>query len=177
MILGAWVGEGQRPAEGGGAVSGGREHAYAVRVEWTGDLGRGTAGYRGYSRDHEIRAEGKPALAGSADPAFRGDPVRYNPEELLVASLSACHMLWYLHLAAEAGVVVTSYVDRASGAMMETEDGGGRFREVVLAPEVAITAGGDLELARVLHARAHGLCFIARSVSFPVRCEPAIRVA
>lgn len=157
-------------------MSGGREHGYAVRVEWTGDLGGGTAGYRAYSRDHEISAEGKPVLAGSSDPAFRGDPGRYNPEELLVASLSGCHMLWYLHLAADAGLVVTSYVDRASGAMVEAEDGGGRFREVVLAPEVSIAAGGDVELARALHERAHGLCFIARSVSFPVRCRPVVRV-
>src|SRR5690606_3355257 len=106
-----------------------RQHDYSVQVTWTGNLGQGTRGYRAYARDHEISVPGKPTLPGSSDPAFRGDPGRYNPEELLIASLSACHMLWYLHLCADAGIVVLEYLDRASGAMRETPDGGGRFVE------------------------------------------------
>ena len=112
-------------------------------------------------------------IAGSSDPNFRGDATRYNPEELLVASLSACHMLWYLHLCAENGIVVTAYVDDARGTMAETEDGGGRFTEVMLRPAVTI-ASGDNERAQRLHERAHQLCFIANSMNFPVRCEATI---
>ena len=151
-----------------------REHRYATRVTWTGDLGSGTSGHRAYKRDHEISAAGKPAVLGSSDPAFRGDPARYNPEELLVASLSACHMLWYLHLCAEAGVVVTGYVDDAEGTMAETADGGGRFTNVTLRPRVRVAAGSDRALAASLHERAHHLCFIANSVNFPVACEPGV---
>ena len=149
-------------------------HAYAVRVEWTGNVGEGTRGYRGYERAHEITVAGKPLIAGSSDPAFRGDGTRYNPEELLVASLSACHMLWYLHLCADAGIVVTGYVDEASGTMAETADAGARFTEVVLRPVVALRAGADAERAVTLHERAHALCYIANSVNFPVRCEPVV---
>jgi len=156
-------------------MSGGREHAYAVRVDWTGNLGSGTSGYRAYSRSHEITVPGKPPLPGSSDPTFRGDRSRYNPEELLVASLSACHMLWYLHLAADAGVVVTGYEDEARGTMVEAPDGGS-FTEVVLRPVVTIWPGADADAAQALHERAHSLCYIARSVSFPVRCEPEVKV-
>jgi organic hydroperoxide reductase OsmC/OhrA len=147
-------------------------HAFAVSVSWTGNVGEGTSDYTSYRRAHEIAAEGKPVIPGSSDPAFRGDKTRYNPEELLVASLSACHMLWYLHLCADANVVVTSYEDRAEGKMRLTEDGGGHFEEVVLRPAVTIREGYDPELALALHARAHHLCFIANSVNFEVRVEP-----
>lgn len=153
-----------------------RQHRYGVRVRWTGNTGSGTQNYRAYERAHEVTAEGKPPLACSADPAFLGDASRYNPEELLVASISGCHMLWYLHLCADAGVTVLSYDDSATGTMAESGDGGGRFTEVVLHPEVTIAAGGDAALAQELHDRAHALCFIANSVSFPVRCEARIGV-
>lgn len=153
-------------------MSGHREHTYTIDLKWTGNLGQGTSGYRSYSRDHEITAAGKAVIAGSSDPAFRGDPARYNPEEMLVSSLSACHMLWYLHLCAEARVVVLDYLDRAEGTMVETADGGGRFAEVVLRPRVVISSGSDAAVAEQLHHRAHDLCFIANSVNFPVRCEP-----
>ncbi len=156
-------------------MTGSREHRYAVQVRWTGNLGPGTRDYRAYARDHEISAPGKAIVAGSADPAFRGDAARYNPEELLVSSVSACHMLWFLHLCAQAGIVVVSYVDHASGTMLETPDGGGRFRDVVLAPEVEIETGGDVGLATRLHDRAHELCFVARSVNFPVHCHARVR--
>jgi organic hydroperoxide reductase OsmC/OhrA len=148
-----------------------------VHVTWTGNLGQGTSSYRAYSRNHEIAAAGKPVLPGSSDPTFRGDPDRYNPEEFLVSSLSTCHMLWYLHLCAEAKIVVVEYVDEASGVMTERSDGGGRFTEVTLKPHVVIASAGDLARAEALHEHAHHLCFIANSVNFPVRCEPRIRIA
>ena len=150
-------------------------HAYAVTVRWTGNRGSGTSGYRDYGREHVVEADGKAALAGSADAAFRGDASCWNPEELLVASLSTCHQLWYLHLCAVAGVVVTAYEDRATGTMVEDADGGGRFTEVVLHPHVTL-ARGDESTALSLHEQAHAQCFIANSVNFPVRCEPCVLV-
>lgn len=152
-----------------------RTHHYTVGVDWTGNLGTGTSGYREFSRDHEVSAPGKPTLPGSSDPAFRGDPSRYNPEELLVASLAQCHMLWLLHLASGAGVVVTGYTDRPEGTMTEHPDGSGEFVEVVLRPEVTVAEPGMVEPVEELHERAHKLCFIARSVNFPVRHEPTTR--
>ena len=154
-----------------------KEHSYAVNVRWTGNIGQGTANYRGYKRDHEISAPGKPPVPASSDPNFRGDRTRYNPEELLVASLSACHMLWYLHLCSEAGIVIVSYEDNAKGAMVETKDGGGHFTKVTLRPAVTFAAGVDTQSAMQLHDKAHHLCFIANSVNFPVLCEPSIEVA
>jgi organic hydroperoxide reductase OsmC/OhrA len=153
-----------------------REHSYQVSVRWTGNLGQGTKTYGGYKRDHEISVAGKQPVSGSSDPNFRGDRTRYNPEELLVASLSTCHMLWYLHLCSESGIVVTDYQDEAKGSMTETADGGGHFTEVTLHPAVSILAGGDRDLAHSLHEKAHHLCFIANSVNFPVRCEPLTEV-
>lgn len=150
-------------------------HNYSLTVRWTGNLGPGTASYRAYTRDHEVAAEGKPVLAGSSDPAFRGDPTRYSPEELLVASLSACHMLWYLHLCADAGIVVMAYEDAAQGTMEETADGGGRFTAVTLRPRIVLADGTRRPEADALHERAHGLCFIANSVNFPVNVEPGCR--
>ncbi len=148
-------------------------HAYDARVVWTGNLGSGTSARRAYSRDHELRFEGKESVHGSSDAAFHGDKGRCNPEELLVASLSACHMLWFLHLCADAGIVVTAYEDDASGTMLEESDGGGRFSEVVLRPRVTVTDGARDGSLDAIHHRAHALCFIARSVNFPVRCEPS----
>ena len=149
-------------------------HAYAVQVVWTGNRGSGTSDYRAYDRAHEIRIANKPTIPGSAEPIYRGDPARHNPEELLVAALSACHMLWFLHLAADAGVVVTSYRDDAAGTMQETTDGGGRFTEVVLRPTVATSRPVDTAVFNALHDRSHDLCYIASSVNFPVRCEPRL---
>lgn len=148
-----------------------RRHEYEVQVAWTGDLGQGTSDYRSYARDHEIMVAGHPPIVGSSDPAYLGDRSRYNPEELLVASLAACHMLWYLHLCADAGVVVTGYRDDARGTLA-----GGRFLEAVLRPKVELATGSDLQAAADLHGEAHRQCFIARSVNFPVRCEPLATV-
>ena len=155
-----------------------KTHRYGVLVEWTGNTGSGTSGYRNYERRHEISGgTQEPAIPGSSDPAFRGDPARWNPEELLVAALSACHKLWYLHLCADAGVVVVAYVDHAEGVMEETSDGSGHFRCVILRPRVTVAPGSDLRRARELHEAAHSKCFIANSVNFPVQLEPEIHTA
>jgi organic hydroperoxide reductase OsmC/OhrA len=151
-------------------------HRYDVRLVWSGDHGTGTSDYRAYGRDHRILVAGKPEIAGSADPAFRGDGARHNPEDLLVAALAACHMLWYLHLCANAGVVVVAYEDTATGRMSLEADGGGRFDEVTLHPRVTIRRG-EPATAEALHAEAHRRCFIANSMNFPVRHRPVIRVA
>ncbi|MDI2125872.1 OsmC family protein [Yinghuangia seranimata] len=148
------------------------EHHYSVEIEWTGNTGEGTVNYRGYSRDHDVRIPGKPVLLGSADPGFRGDAARWNPEDLLVASLSQCHMLWFLALAAQSGVVVTDYRDNASGVMVTERDGAGQFTEVVLRPQVTVADPAMAAKAESLHVTAHAKCFIARSVNFPVRHEP-----
>ncbi|TAM60505.1 OsmC family peroxiredoxin [bacterium] len=151
-----------------------REHRYTTTVTWTGNSGTGTSSYRAYDRSNEIAAAGKPAILASSDPHFRGDAARYNPEELLVAALSSCHMLSYLHVCASAGIVVTRYVDAAEGSMTESGDGGGHFTRVVLHPQITVQAGADLAQARALHHDAQAKCFIANSVNFPVECEPSI---
>ena len=157
-------------------MSKGHQHHYNVDVTWTGNQGTGTKTYQGYGREHEIRIAGKPVLAGSSDPTFRGDASKHNPEDMLVTALSTCHMLSYLHQAVLAGVVVTAYQDSAEGTM-ETDAHGGRFLEVVLRPVVTIAAGIDTAKAEAAHEPAHHACFIANSVNFPVRCEPRIVVA
>ena len=147
-------------------------HEYRSRLVWTGNLGDGTATPRAYARSHEIEFNGKPRLLCSSDSSFRGDPSRHNPEELLVAALSGCHMLGYLFLCAQAGVVVTAYEDHAMGTMIEEPDGGGAFHEVVLRPRVVVAYAATLEVAAAQHEPAHALCFIARSVNFSVRHTP-----
>ena len=150
-----------------------RTHNYAVTTCWTGNDGLGTRDYRSYRRDHVITSGLKPEIPGSSDPAFRGNPERYNPEELLVAALSACHMLSYLHLCAVNNIVVTDYGDEAHGTMQEHENGAGEFTHVVLRPKVTISFG-ELEKAIELHHQAHQLCFIANSVKFAVEVQPEI---
>jgi len=150
-----------------------KHHDYNVRIAWTGNDGRGTSDYKAYRRDHVIRAPGKPDLLASSDPAFRGDATRYNPEELLLAALSSCHMLWYLHLCAANHIVVESYEDAASGVMEETADGGGHFVSATLQPAVRLSAG-DREKALALHEQAHHLCFVANSVNFPVEVKGTV---
>ncbi|NIF51122.1 OsmC family protein [Burkholderia sp. Ax-1724] len=152
------------------------KHTYRVTVDWTGNKGSGTSGYRDYGRDHTIRAGAKPDIAGSADAAFLGDAARWNPEDLLVAAASACHKLWYLHLCADAGVCVLAYADEADGTMMDDPEQG-RFTQIVLRPRVTIRAGDDGSLAEALHHVAHQKCYIANSVNFPIRCEPVIEQA
>jgi organic hydroperoxide reductase OsmC/OhrA len=154
-----------------------REHRYDVTVEWTGNRGAGTESYRGYGRGHVISAAGKPPIPGSSDPAFRGDPDRWNPEELLVAAVSACHKLWYLHLASEAGLSVLAYRDEAVGVMTPDAKAGDRMTEVVLRPHVTIRAGDDADLARRLHHDVPARCAIANSVKCAIRHEPVIERA
>lgn len=146
-------------------------HNYATKLTWTGNTGHGTRTYSSYSRNYTVSVDGKKDIAGSSDPAFRGDASRYNPEELLVASLSSCHMLWFLHLCTEAGVTVVNYEDEAKGTMLETADGGGHFTEVVLYPVVAIKGKVDKEKLDTLQHEAHRKCFIAASCNFPVKHE------
>ncbi len=154
-----------------------KQHNYEVQVEWTGNTGEGTKTYRGYSRDLTITAQDKPKILGSSDPSFRGDPSRYNPEELLVASLSACHMLSYLHLCAVNHITVLDYRDSALGLMEEKSDGSAQFSRVTLRPRVKISPGDDHAKAQALHDQAHHMCFIARSVNFPVDVAPTITEA
>ena len=154
-----------------------KQHTYQATIEWTGNDGTGTRTYKSYRRDYTAISPGKQTIPGSSDPSFRGDASRYNPEELLVASLSSCHMLWYLHLCSTNGISVLSYVDQARGSMQESSDGSGAFDSVVLRPKVSVAVGDDRAKAFALHAEAHRYCFIARSVNFPVLLEPEIAEA
>lgn len=156
-------------------MSASRQHHYRCRLTWD-EPGDGTVEYKSYSRRFRVAMDGKPDLVGTADPSFRGDPTIHNPEDLLVASLSSCHMLSYLALCALRGVRVLGYTDQAEGRMVTTRGGGGRFEEVVLRPHVVVAQGADVDLARALHRDAHDTCFIASSVSFPVTCEPDVVV-
>jgi organic hydroperoxide reductase OsmC/OhrA len=148
------------------------EHRYSLTVRWTGNLGSGTSSYRSYSRDHDVEIPGLPVLRGSADPTFHGDKARYNPEQLLLTALAQCHMLSFLHVAVKAGVCVTAYEDTASGLMRLNRDGSGQFESVTLAPRVRVADPAHLEVLDRLHAEANKVCFIARSVNFPVLHSP-----
>ncbi|WP_336631741.1 MULTISPECIES: OsmC family protein [unclassified Microbacterium] len=150
------------------------EHHYAVRSVWTGNRGAGTDGYRGYDRSVTLMVDGKVDLAASSDKPFRGDPTKWNPEDLLLAALSECHLLSYLHACVTAGVVVVSYTDDATGTMREDGRGGGAFTEVVLRPHVVVADASMIEAAEAAHAQANAWCFIANSVNFPVRHEATV---
>ncbi|MCE3294566.1 MAG: OsmC family peroxiredoxin [Crocinitomicaceae bacterium] len=141
-------------------------HHYTLQITWTGNTGTGTSGYRNYERSHTIQAENKVTLEASSDPAFRGDASKYNPEELLLASLSSCHMLWFLHLCADKGIIVTAYEDRPTGIL---DEGSGRFTEATLNPIATINDPARLAELEGIHHEAHKLCFIANSVNFPVK--------
>jgi organic hydroperoxide reductase OsmC/OhrA len=154
-----------------------KEHNYVVKIEWTGNKGSGTDDYRNYERSHTISVEGKPAIFGSSDTPFRGDGSKHNPEDFLVSSLATCHMLWFLHLCADVGVVVLDYVDNAKGVLKQLEDGSGFFTEVTLYPEVQVLNESMIELANSLHKKAHKFCFIAQSVNFPVHQQPRAFIA
>jgi len=152
-----------------------KEHAYTVNLKWTGNLGEGTKKYTSYSRDHEIQAAGKPLILGSSDPSFRGDPGKYNPEDLFVSTLSSCHMLWYLHLCTVNKITVVSYEDNPKGIMIEDDKGSGQFKTVTLFPRVVIKED-KIVVAEKLHHEAHKYCFIANSVNFEVFCYPDTKV-
>jgi len=147
-------------------------HHYNATTIWVGNKGKGTADYKAYDRNHDIAINGKPVLTCSSDPSFRGDKTRHNPEELLVSSLSGCHMLWYLHVCSVNGVIVTAYTDKATGEMEESADGSGVFTSVTLNPQVTVAKVDMIAKANALHAEANKMCFIARSVKFPVHHNP-----
>ena len=144
------------------------EHEYTARVIWTGNRGQGTASYRGYDRTWNVETPGKPVIPCSNDPLLGGDPTRHNPEDLLIASLSACHMLWYLHLASDAGIAVMGYEDDPLAVGETRPDGAGRFLRATLRPRITLPKGADPGRADALHHEIHKVCFIARSVNFPV---------
>lgn len=153
-----------------------KAHQYNLSLAWTGNSGSGTKDYRSYERSYSISIDGKKEIQGSSDPAFRGDKSKYNPEELLLASLSSCHMLWFLHLCSANGIIVTEYKDAPAGIMIENEDGSGKFKEVILKPIVTITDENLLGKLNEIHVEANKFCFIANSVNFPVRHFPKAKV-
>ena len=153
-----------------------QSHNYKLTVKWTGNTGTGTSNYREYERSHVLITENKADILGSSDPAFRGDKSKHNPEDLLLAALSTCHMLSYLHLCALSEVIVTEYIDHATGIMIYTPDGGGHFSEVTLNPIVTVTENSMRKKADELHEKANELCFIANSVNFPVHHQPVCKI-
>lgn len=153
-----------------------QEHYYQLNLEWTGNQGEGTKAYHKYTRDHLIHVEGKPVLKGSADPHFQGNPAHHNPEELFLAAIASCHMLWFLHLCAENKVNVVGYSDQPRGHMEENGMDGGRFVEVVLNPKVLVSDAGMLEKTKRLHKQAHSKCFIANSCNFPIRISDITKI-
>ncbi len=153
-----------------------KKHQYTLSVKWTGNNGSGTSNYRAYERSHSIAAENKADILCSSDPAFKGDGTKYNPEELFVASLSSCHMLWYLHLCTDEGIVVTEYTDNPIGVLSEGPDGSGHFTEVTLYPKVVITDKLMIDKANELHKRANELCFIAASCNFRINHKPECKI-
>lgn len=153
-----------------------KEHHYHSTIEWTGNRGTGTDHYKSYERSHDIKIVGKPVIACSSDPAFRGDKTKHNPEELLVSSLSSCHMLWYLHFCSVNNVIVEEYIDRAVGILIEEPDGSGHFKEVTLNPVVTVSSADMVEKATELHKQANEYCFIAKSMNFSVKHNPKVAV-
>jgi len=151
-------------------------HLYNIELEWTGNQGTGTSAYRAYSRDHIVSVGGKPPIPGSSDPAFMGDAARYNPEDMFLASIASCHMLWFLHLASAAGIAVTAYRDDAYAVMKTNPDGSGEFTSVTLSPSVVITNASQVEQTKALHGKVGGMCFIARSVKVPIYHEVKVTV-
>ena len=141
-----------------------KQHYYNVEIIWTGNLGSGTLDYRAYSRDHVVGVDGKEEIEASSDPSFRGDDSRINPEELFLASVSSCHMLWYLHLAAVNKITVLEYKDNATGRMEEGKNGSGQFTKITLQPEILIAQEEMIDRARELHEEAGRKCFIANSI-------------
>jgi len=154
-----------------------KQHNYSLTIKWTGNLGTGTSNYDKYERSHSIYVANKAEILGSSDPAFRGDKTKHNPEDLLLASISSCHMLWYLHLCAVEGIIVLDYIDNATGLMIEFANGSGKFTEVILNPIVTIKGFSMKEKNNELHKKANELCFVANSLNFPVYHKPSYLTA
>ena len=148
-------------------------HSYTAHVTWTGNCGTGTASYHAYGREHEVAIDGKPTILGSSDPSFLGDAAKWNPEDMLISSISTCHMLWFLHLASDAGWVIEHYEDRVEAVMQMNPNGSGQFSSATLHP-VATISSGDPALLDDLHHKAHEMCFIARSLNFEIGCEASV---
>jgi organic hydroperoxide reductase OsmC/OhrA len=153
-----------------------KQHIYKATISWTGNTGTGTSDYKSYERSHLIEIKGKPNIMASSDPSFRGDKSRHNPEDLFLSSVSTCHMLWYLHFCSDAKVVVTNYVDNPIGIMEETSNGGGRFVQVTLYPQVTVADVSMIDKANELHHKANEFCFIANSLNFEVKHEPLAKL-
>lgn len=153
-----------------------KKHNYNITLQWTGNRGIGTKDYRAYDRSHIVSVNNKQDVYCSSDPSFRGDHTKHNPEELFLASISICHMLWYLHLCSDNNIVVVDYVDNATATMQENENGGGHFTEVILHPIVTITDNALIEKANTLHKKANELCFIANSCNFKILHKPIIKI-
>jgi organic hydroperoxide reductase OsmC/OhrA len=151
-------------------------HTYKSKITWTGNTGTGTTDYKTYERSHLISIENKADIQATSDPAFRGVKTKHNPEDLFLSSLSSCHMLWYLHLCATAGINVISYEDNAVGIMEEFSNGSGKFTKVILHPSVTITDTAMIDKANALHHEANNMCFIANSCNFEVKHEPSCKV-
>lgn len=153
-----------------------KEHQYQATLTWAGNKGSGTMDYRSYDRSYIVSIDNKPDILGSSESAFLGDKTKHNPEDLLLASISSCHMLWYLHLCSQNEIIVMDYKDMPVGNMVENADGSGRFTEVVLNPVVVITDESKIETANALHDQAHNMCFIANSCNFPISHRPQANV-
>jgi len=149
-----------------------KQHEYSARIVWTGNAGEGTRRYRGYARTWDIATPGKPIVHCSNDPLLGGDPALPNPEDLMLATVSACHMLWYLHLACNAGIVIHNYTDEPVAVGETATNGAGRFLGATLRPRIEVEPGADLDKAAALHGEVYQYCFIARSINFPVAYEP-----
>ncbi len=152
-----------------------KRHQYNLKLKWTGSNGSGTSSYTAYERSHSIIKENKQDILCSSDPVFRGDKTKYNPEELFIAAISSCHMLWYLHLCADNGIVVTDYSDDPVGNLLESQDGSGHFTDVTLYPVVTVKQKSMIEKANALHEKANELCFIANSCNFKIHHKPACK--
>ena len=153
-----------------------KKHEYQTKITWTGNQGEGTKKYNSYTRDYSIKILNKAVIKGSSDPAFLGDANKHNPEDLLVSSISSCHMLWFLHLASTKGIVVVNYTDNATGVMIEKEDGSGYFESVTLNPVVTITVASRIKETNELHQLANQYCFISNSLNFKVKHQPICQV-
>ena len=153
-----------------------KQHSYTSAIRWTGNSGEGTAHYRAYTRDWEVAVPGKPVIPCSNDPLLGGNKGLMNPEDMLLSALSGCHMLWYLHLASDAGIVVTAYEDAPEGTGELEPSGAARFVKAVLRPRITVKPGADMERAHAIHHEIHKVCFIARSVNFPVEIEPVFTI-
>jgi organic hydroperoxide reductase OsmC/OhrA len=153
-----------------------KQHNYKLDIKWTGNQGTGTTNYKDFERSYTIQIENKTPILGSSDPEFRGDRTKHNPEELLLAAVSSCHMLWYLHLCSESKIVVTNYLDHATAILQETENGNGKFTSITLYPMVTVTEKSMIEKATELHTKANEFCFVANSLNFKVEHVPIINV-